>query len=196
MANALKPVRVNNAVRSAIDAALGSLRLFAPDPAMRLQAAEAVFRARDPGALPALDRALAKEADAGVKRRMQQARSAALLFSSDASEADRLDAVADLRERGDVEARSTLASLSGQPPAVAEAAQTAITAIDRVLQLWSILQSVYYGLSLGSVLLLAAAGLAITSAARGLPDRPSASTPRRTWSKLPEASAAKASSAG
>ena len=48
--------------------------------------------------------------------------------------------------------------LSAQTPAVTQAAAAAIAAIDRNLQLWSILQSVYYGLSLGSVLLLAAAG--------------------------------------
>jgi urea transport system permease protein len=44
----------------------------------------------------------------------------------------------------------------------------AVAAIDRVLQLWSILQSVYYGISLGSVLLLAAAGLAITFGVMGV----------------------------
>ena len=46
---ACKPVRVNNAVRSAIDAALGALRLFAPDAATRLHAAEAVFTVARPG---------------------------------------------------------------------------------------------------------------------------------------------------
>ena len=51
---------------------------------------------------------------------------------------------------------------------MAQAAAAAITAIDRNLQLWSILQSVYYGLSLGSVLLLAAAGLAITFGVMGV----------------------------
>ncbi|OJW25543.1 MAG: urea ABC transporter permease subunit UrtB [Rhodospirillales bacterium 69-11] len=164
----LKQVRLNNAVRSAIDAALGSLRLFAPDAATRLAAAEAVFKSHDPAALPALNQALAKESDAAVKTRMQQARAAALLSSPDASEADRLAAVATLRARGDIDARGFLASLSGQPPAVANAAGAAITAIDRQLQLWSILQSVYYGISLGSVLLLAAAGLAITFGVMGV----------------------------
>ena len=46
---------MNNAVRGAIDAAMGSLRLFAADPATRLAAAEAVFQSHDPAALPALD---------------------------------------------------------------------------------------------------------------------------------------------
>jgi len=161
-------IRLNNAVRSAIDGALGGLRLFSPDRSTRLTAAEAVFRSRDPAALPALDRAIAREADATVKTRMQEARAAAVLFTVDVSESDKLAAVATLRARGDIEARSVLATLTGQTPAVAESAQIAITGIDRVLQMWSILQSVYYGLSLGSVLLLAAAGLAITFGVMGV----------------------------
>jgi urea transport system permease protein len=168
MASGLKQVRVNNRVRSAIDAALGSLRLFAANPAVRLQAAEAVFKSHDAAALPGLTQTLAKETDRGVQQRMQQARAAALLFSTDASEPDRLAAVVTLRARGDLDARGLLASLSGQPPAVAAAADTAVAAIDRMLELWSILQSVYYGLSLGSVLLLAAAGLAITFGVMGV----------------------------
>ena len=167
-AGALKPVRINNTVRGAIDAALGVLRLFAPDASTRLAAAEAVFRARDTAALPALDRALAKETDPDVKNRIEQARAAAVLSSSDTSDADRLAAIATLRARGDLEARSTLGNLTGQSPAVAAAAATAITGIDRNLELWSLLESVYYGISLGSVLLLAAAGLAITFGVMGV----------------------------
>ena len=73
-----------------------------PIAALRLEAAEAVFQSHDPAALPALDRALAKETDPAVKQRMEQARAAALLFAPDAgSEADRLAAIAVLRERGD-----------------------------------------------------------------------------------------------
>ena len=167
-AASVRQIRPNNAVRSAIDAALGGLRLFSADRAERLAAAEAVFKARDPAARPALDRAIAKESDAAVKTRMEQARAAAILSAPDATEADRLGAVAALRARGDIEARAMLASLSGQPPKVAEAIADAVTGIDRVLQLWSVLQGVYYGASLGSVLLLAAAGLAITFGVMGV----------------------------
>ena len=167
-ASALKQIRLNNAVRGAIDAALGALRLFAPDIAIRLQAAEAVFRSRDPAVLPALERALTKEADPTVKRRMEQARAAAQLIAPDTAEPDRLAAISILRARGDIEARSLLGTLTGQSPPVTEAAATAITGIDRNLQLWSVLQSVFYGLSLGSVLLLAAAGLAITFGVMGV----------------------------
>ena len=159
---------VNNAIRGAIDAALGSLQLFAPDPATRLQAAEAVFRSHDPAALPSLDKALGKETDPGVRTRMAQARAAALLASGNGTEPDRLAAVATLRARDDMDARGFLSSLTGQPPSVAAAAAAAIEHIDWRLQLWSYGQSVYYGISLGSVLLLAAAGLAITFGVMGV----------------------------
>jgi len=53
-------------------------------------------------------------------------------------------------------------------PAVAGAAHNGVIAIQRVLQLWDVLESVFYGLSLGSVLLLAAIGLAITFGVMGV----------------------------
>jgi urea transport system permease protein len=162
MASGVKPVRVNNGVRGAMDAALGSLRLLSPD------AAAAVFHSHEPDSLPALSRALAQEKDPDIKLAMQQAQAAALLSSTTATEPDRLAAVKVLAARGDQDSRSLLDGLSGQPPAVAAASAAAIASIDRSLQLWSILESVYYGLSLGSVLLLAAAGLAITFGVMGV----------------------------
>ena len=163
-----RPIRVNNAVRRAVDAAMGGLRLFAPDPGVRAEAAQAVFKSRDAAALPALDRALAGEQDAGVRGVMRQARAAAVLASPDAAEADKLAAVATLRARGDLDARGALASLPAPSPAVAAAAGEAVAGIDRSLQLWGLAQGAFYGLSLGSVLLLAAAGLAITFGVMGV----------------------------
>jgi urea transport system permease protein len=164
----VKTVRVNNGIRSAMDAALGSLQLMAPDAATRASAAEAVFHSHQPDALPSLAKALAQEKDPDVKLAMQQAQAAALLSSTDATEPDRLAAVKVIAARGDQDSRSLLDGLSGQPPAVAAAAAAAIASIDRSLELWSLLESVYYGLSLGSVLLLAAAGLAITFGVMGV----------------------------
>src|SRR4051794_12090959 len=163
-----KSVRINNSIRSALDAALGSLRLFDPNASVRLDAAEAVFNSHDPAAIPGLDRALAKETDATVKTRMQQARAAAVISDPDSAQDARSAAVSVLRARGDQAARSLLASVADQPGAVGDAAKAAVASIDWVLQLWSLVQSVYYGVSLGSVLLLAAAGLAITFGVMGV----------------------------
>jgi urea transport system permease protein len=167
-AAALRPVRVNNAVRRAAQAAMGSLTLFSADPAERRRAAEAVFKSRDPTAIPALDRALAAERTPAIRKVMEQARAAATLASPNAPEAEKLAAIATLRARGDLDSRGVLASLRDQPQAVAQAGNEAITAIDRAQQLWAVGQGVFYGLSLGSVLLLAAAGLAITFGVMGV----------------------------
>lgn len=164
----LRQVRLNNAVRRALEAGLSALRLFAPDTSVRATAADTLFASRDMAAIPALDRALARETDPGVKTRMQQARAAAILQKPDATEADRLAAVAIVRARGGLEARSLLEGLSGQPPAVARAAAAAVSALDFDLRLWNYAQSAWYGLSLGSVLLLAATGLAITFGVMGV----------------------------
>ena len=101
---------------------------------------------------------------------MQQARAAALLASPDSPEPDRLAAIGPrCANRGDLDARAILASLPGvQPPAVTAAAAAAVAGIDCLLQLWNLAQGAFYGISLGSVLLLAAIGLAITFGVMGV----------------------------
>jgi urea transport system permease protein len=166
----IRPVRVNNAVRRAIEGALGSLTLFSSDPATRQHGAEAVFTARDPAALPALERALAKEQDPGVRLAMQQARAAVVLAKPDSTDADKLAAIAVLAARGDLASQSMLDALSNssQSPAVTKAATDAVAAIAWLQKIWALAQGVFYGVSLGSVLLLAAAGLAITFGVMGV----------------------------
>ncbi|WP_406855955.1 urea ABC transporter permease subunit UrtB [Alsobacter sp. KACC 23698] len=165
----LKSVRVNNRVRRAIEAALGSLTLLNPDPAKRLSAAEAVFKSRDATALPALDAALAKEADPRVKRALGQARAAAILSKADSSDADKVAAIDVMAERGDQDTVSLLAALRANgTPIVKVAAESAAATIERRIALLSSVQNVWYGLSLGSVLLLAAIGLAITFGVMGV----------------------------
>ena len=109
-----RPVRLNNRVRRTVEAALGGLTLLAPDPAKRLEAAQAVFKSRDPAALPALDAALAKETDAKVKQALLAARASVILTMADAKEADKLDAIAVLSERGDQEALGLLSGPAGR----------------------------------------------------------------------------------
>ena len=82
--------------------------------------------------------------------------------------ATQLAAIQVIAARGDMTSRNELASLSGEPKPIAAAATAAIAHIDFQLKLWNWLETVYYGLSLGSVLLLAAAGLAITFGVMGV----------------------------
>ncbi|MBI3704031.1 MAG: urea ABC transporter permease subunit UrtB [Rhizobiales bacterium] len=165
----LETVGINNRLRRAIEAALGTLTLLAPEPQKRLEAALAVYKSRDEKALPALDTAIAKETNANIKRALLEARAAVIVLSADAPEAARLDAVGVIRARGDQEALSLLSSLPADaPPALAKAAASAIKAIQGQLEIWNGVQNAWYGLSLGSVLLLAAIGLAITFGVMGI----------------------------
>jgi urea transport system permease protein len=165
----LDNVNINNRLRGALDAALGALTLLSPDPGARFDAAEAVFKSRQASALPALESAIAKEQNARVKRVLMQARAAIVLNSADATDADKLAAVDIIRQRGDQDALGLLSSLpAGTAAPVMTAADAGIASIQQHLALWDAVQNAWYGISLGSVLLLAAIGLAITFGVMGV----------------------------
>ena len=165
----LKTVRLNNRVRGTLAAMLGTLSLVSPDRDRRLAAANAVLKSRDPAARPLLARAIAAERDASVKTALLQAEAALIATASDAPAADRLAAVDTIRERGDGDALSALRAVAaGAGGVVATRASAGVASIERRQALWGYLQNVWYGLSLGSVLLLAAIGLAITFGVMGV----------------------------
>ncbi len=165
----LQTVRVNNRLRRAIENALGTLTLLSPDPAKRRAAADALFKSRDTSALPALESALKAEQDAGVQKLFSEARAAILLGQPDTTRADIIDSIALLKARGDISAIATLRSLSDKAaPDLRQMANDAVASIENRLKMLSYVQNVWYGLSLGSVLLLAAIGLAITFGVMGV----------------------------
>src|SRR5262245_56009969 len=165
----LDQVRTNNRIRNIITATLGNLTLLSPDPTKRLQAAQAILKSKDPNALTAIEQAVAKEANPRVKQALIEARSAVVLYLDTASEAEKIDAITVIRESGD---KSALSLLKGLPadlsPAVQKAAADAIATIERMSAFWDPLQNAWFGISLGSVLLLAAIGLAITFGVMGV----------------------------
>lgn len=162
-------VRINNRVRSAAQAALGSLQLMSPDVERRREAARAVLRSRDVESLPTLRTALAQEKDASVRYVMENAVASIVLTSKSATEAEKLLAIDVMRKHSDVQA---LAALKGIPAdssfAVRDAAERAARSVEQTLSMWAQVQNLVYGVSLGSVLLLAAIGLAITFGVMGV----------------------------
>ena len=165
----LDAVRINNRLRGAIDAALGGLTLLAKDPGARYDAAQSVFKARRASALPALEAALAKEQDPRIRRAMTEARAAIILSSDKAGDEEKLAAIEVIRARGDQDLLGLLSSLPADTSApVMKSAAAAIAAIKNSLTLWEAVQNAWYGVSLGSVLLLAAIGLAITFGVMGV----------------------------
>ena len=165
----LKPVRLNNRVRSVVQAALGSVGILHSDPARRRAAAAAVLKSRDANALAALETAIAREPNRGIAATMQAAKASIMLAKPDSSQAELVEAVQTLERYGGQDALTVLRSASASAGSdVAEAAQRAVKTIESRQAWWAIGQTLWYGLSLGSVLLLAAIGLAITFGVMGV----------------------------
>jgi urea transport system permease protein len=98
---------------------------------------------------------------------MREARAAAVL-KSDRPEEEKIDAIAVMAVRGDRDSLSLLLPLTGTEGPIGKSATIAVSTIQSQLALWDGAQNVWYGISLGSVLLLAAIGLAITFGVMGV----------------------------
>ncbi|MEK1853584.1 MAG: urea ABC transporter permease subunit UrtB [Phyllobacterium sp.] len=165
--SAAEKIKVNNRLRRDIAAAIGGLTLMSNDAAERRSAAEAILKTRDPESIPLLDQAITAEKDAGIKALMNQAKAAAVL-NSDAANDAKIAAIAEVSAGNSRDALGLLTPLAGVDGPVGEAARSAMSRINSKLALWNGVQNVVYGLSLGSVLLLAAIGLAITFGVMGV----------------------------
>jgi len=167
--DALDRVRVNNRLRGAIDAALGSLTLFSDKTSDRLNAAEDALKYPPIDGGAALERALRSERDPQVRQAIALALAAAHLGSS--NKVDQLASVAVLAKSTDPQIRGLLIQRRdavGTDPDVRRAIGAALSAIEGRLRMIGYGITVFEGLSLGSVLLLAAIGLAITFGVMGV----------------------------
>ena len=159
-----RKLRLNNRLRGLIDNALASHQLFSDDAALRLAAAGQLQRSAQPAQMAFLDRRFAAEQDTAVHAALGLALANLQLGASEPRV--RLAAVRLLGETGDPLARTRLEALL-QPgaetdAAVRTAAETSLAQVKRKLFIGEILGQAFSGLSLGSILLLAALGLAIT----------------------------------
>ncbi|MFA6311485.1 MAG: urea ABC transporter permease subunit UrtB [Sterolibacterium sp.] len=167
-------VTINNRVRGELAGALAALRLFSPERHMRLAAAKeltlSLASEPDAGMAPMLARARDQESDDKVKAALAQAYALATLKHADA--AARLDAVKALAGSGDPNIKLLL--LATMEPAneaevtVRRAAIAAHAEVKSRLALGETVGRIFSGLSLGSILLLAALGLAITYGVMGV----------------------------
>ncbi|MCC6706613.1 MAG: urea ABC transporter permease subunit UrtB [Gammaproteobacteria bacterium] len=171
----LKKVVINNQLRLVLRGALARLGLANSDRDARLAAVEALAADDTPGTIAALEDALPKEQDAGVKRAMQVVLALAALGRPE--ETQRLAAVNIVSGSMLGEVRNRLAALlakdaEGKPlePSmdVRVAAARALRAIDERRAHYELVQTIFFGLSLGFVLVLAATGLAITFGVMGV----------------------------
>ena len=164
----LDKIPLNNKLRGQIRNAIAGLSLTSPDAAVRLTGVQQLLDKPDPGVLDVVHQQLNKETDATVAEAMRM-----------------VIALEDLKSDDNTLVLAAINELSGNPlPAVhnglaqleensadkqiKQAAKTALASIKTQLQLNQLAETLFFGLSLGSVLVLAAIGLAITFGVMGV----------------------------
>jgi urea transport system permease protein len=170
----LKKIIINNQMRVSLRVAVSRLSLRAEEPADRQLAVESLFRSLTSDTVEMLRAALTEEHDSDVRATLQTALALADLKSPDREV--RLVAVKTLKGSMYPEVRSELAALlesearvEGEPDGeLRDAAADALKRIDDLRLFYSLIETVFFGLSLGSVLVLAATGLAITFGVMGV----------------------------
>jgi len=171
----LETVVINNRIRGELGAALAALRLGSSDRAVRLAAAKELQGSDNEDALPILERAMARESDAEVKDILGLAAASLALKSSEPEQ--RAKAARALAASDDPQVRQLLATMitrqkDGSYPETDEnvrtAAQVSLAEINARLRSTEIGAALFSGISLGSILLLAALGLAITYGLMGI----------------------------
>ncbi|MBT3400682.1 MAG: urea ABC transporter permease subunit UrtB [Rhodospirillaceae bacterium] len=170
----IKKIIANNKLRGQIRGVLGQLALFSPNADDRLDAARNVIASPTEDALGLLKRARDRETVSKIRATLESGIAVLELASDD--RALRLAAVATLADRSDPNIKSALEQRllknNGEftePDAEVRAAlREAVDDIDDRLALFGLVENLIFGLSLGSVLLLAAIGLAITFGVMGV----------------------------
>ena len=172
---AVKKIGVNNALRGNLRGALAGLALGHPDPERRLAAAEEMLDGADAETLVLLEGALENEADERVRETLQSGID--MLRISTGEPAQRIAAIEALAGSLNPRVRVELTKLVAQDasgtysepdPEIRAAAARSLSAIERQLTIMNAAETVFFGISLGSILLLAAIGLAITFGVMGV----------------------------
>jgi len=161
----------NNRMRGALEAALGSLRLVSPQVETRRAAlVELAKQQLEEAQLPLIEKAWGVETDAALKSQLERMRATILVSASDKGK--RLAAAQSLLASGESGVKSLLqerlAPGAEADPEVRAALQAALTAVEGRLAWGERLGVLFTGVSLGSILLLAALGLAITYGLMGV----------------------------
>jgi len=164
-----QPVTLNNLLRAKVSGALSALELSSPDIEKRRAAIDELLKDADPSMKPLIDKARAHETDPTLKKRLDTLWATTALHDPDANK--RLEAVQLVAARHDLDMNELLrpivqknpdGTFNEPDPRVRDAAQAGIEELDSIQRRGQIAGTIFAGLSLGSVLLLAALGLAIT----------------------------------
>ncbi|MEE9328437.1 MAG: urea ABC transporter permease subunit UrtB [Cocleimonas sp.] len=163
----LKKVKVNNKLREILRASIATLSLSSPDASKRLAAVKQMYGKTNKAGIVALQAHLKTEKDSGVRSQIETLININDLGSSDKD--TQLAAIKTLFNNLNPETRNKLETLKDNADAdIASASQVALKNINKKLGFYDNVNTAFFGLSLGSVLVLAAIGLAITFGVMGV----------------------------
>ena len=171
----LEQPRVTNVIRRTLRPTIAALQLFSDEPSARRAAADEMAERPSPELRDAITSALEDETDAQTERLLNIALAQLDLESDDPER--RLEAVELIADVRASRLRDDLAELTSrdedgdyvEPVAeIREAAAAGVAAIERRERIATFSSNFVYGLSMGSVLLLAAMGLAIVFGLMGV----------------------------
>ena len=171
----IESITVNNRLRSAVDDALSGLKLLSPDSAERRTAAVSLQKTVTPAQAPLIAAALKKETDPDIRALLELVSATANLQSLDPGIRKR--AAIALTGSSNANLKPILQGMlsknsDGSNVEPDEAVRVAVVhtlqALNARLARTEFLGNLFYGISLGSVLLLTALGLAITFGLMGI----------------------------
>jgi urea transport system permease protein len=159
---------VNNRLRGAVQTALAALKLVSPDRATRLAAVKELLNGADEAMAPLVRKALDKETDATIRSMLEQI--AATLEVRAKDKATRIAAIRTLGKSSNPNVKSLLleALQAEKETDVRSELRTSLRAVESRLAWNQRAGLLFAGISLGSILLLAALGLAITYGLMGV----------------------------
>jgi len=173
--DAFEKIGTNNRLRRFLRVAVARFALTSADSSARLDAVRQINASLEPATIELLRQRAGVETDPSVKAEIETGLALAALDDSDPKA--RLAAVNTLGGHMKSEVRNRLAamlekapdgSFAEADPAVRVAAQKAIADIDTKRGVYEAIETLFFGLSLGSVLVLIAIGLAITFGVMGV----------------------------
>lgn len=158
----LKKITINNKIRGTLKATLAQVNLKNPDRKIRLAAAKAILSDVSPEILPILEEGYATEQDKDVKEALGTALALAGLQHPDAEQ--RLVALRAVENNLEPIIKNAIQTLlkKEEDPTILKEAKVTLAKIESSQVWYSRLETLFFGLSLGSVLVLASIGLAIT----------------------------------
>jgi len=168
VSDAAEDVINNNRMRNELETALAALQLVGGNDAQRLAAAKALLKEPEPARLPLLNKALQTERLNSVCQVLKLARAAVWL--NDEEPAQRIQGARQLALSKTPDTKLLLNQRLAEETNTEVKAQiaTSLREIEKSLRWGEYLGAAFTGLSLGSILLLAALGLAITYGLMGV----------------------------